>query len=251
MAGNIWFGTTDITETVGSPLYDFTASKNEATRVFEGQFEILLAGKPAIGSTMSGFTAFTVERVQVKNLEGDKGQMTVGLFQAVSMGYLNTGLPIDPIYEIDWVQVDKPLETHPIYKNPSGTYNLTDDDLVDLQTWEQEPDPVLKKAFSYNVNGDTATLGPNAQNIAKKKLKGVTSYLLFIPVLKKTSSGYQPPSTSAAGHVEVPPGFPSVPTGYTFIKTADRGQRTGKNKKWERQEEWTGFDTVDSDLYPT
>jgi hypothetical protein len=249
MAGLVtWIGVTANTEINTSPRRTYTASRNEVTRIFEGKYSTLLAGKPDIGSVMSGYSGYTVERVEVSNVEGTKGQMVIGLAQEISAGFV-TGTTDNSVYEIEWCQVERKIETHPIFAS-GGDLVLTDDDRNDIKAWQDEQEPTLRKAFSYDVNGDTGTLGPNAQEFALKILKGEESYLVFIPVLRKTSQGYAPPSTSTCGKRETPTGFPSVPAGYTFVKTADRGQRTGKASKWERQEEWTGFDNVDADLYP-
>jgi hypothetical protein len=42
---------------------------------------------------------------------------------------------------------------------------------------------------------------------------------------------------------------PSTPAFYQFLKTADRATMTGRHTKWEQQEEWTGADSIDSDIY--
>lgn len=253
----IWVGTTVSQHTVNSPRFSFTASRNDLTLTYEGQYNNLLSERPTIGSGMSGFTGYTVERVDVQNLEGSKGQMTIGLFQDISQGSGGSpAYPIDAIYEIEWLQVEKKLELHPRYVvGGGGAKELTDDDLAELAQWENETNSTYRKAFSYLAipgdDGSIETLSPFAQDFAAKKLKGVDSYLLFIPVLRKTSTGYVPPSVTTCGKIEnpAPYGFPSIPGDYTFMRTADRGQKTGRSGKWERVQEWTGFDDIDTDIY--
>lgn len=241
----IWLGTTANTRTQNQPRYTYTATRNDLIIVEEGQFDYLLAGKPSIGQTLSGISGYTVERVDVINLEGGKGQMTIGMFQAVSGGAASNNSNIDSIFEIDWCQVEKKLEQHPRYRvGAGGAKVLTTSDLASIESWKAETDATERDT-------KRAALSSNAQDFVSKLEKGQDSYLIYIPVLRKTSTSYQPPTTSTCGKRETPPGFPAVPSGYTFLKTADRGQRTGSNRKWERQEEWTGFDFVDPDIYTT
>ena len=76
------------------------------------------------------------------------------------------------------------------------------------------------------------------------------------PVLRRTQLRRGNVSGASAGRIEDPPvDFGTLPrqsTGSDFVwfKTADRSVRAGKHGKWQRIEEWTGFDTVDTDLYP-
>jgi hypothetical protein len=240
-----WYGSTANTRTQNQPRYSFSASENKLIIVEEGVFDNLLSIRPTIGSTLSGFSGYFIERVEVNKMEGGKGQMTIGLFQNISGGAATTPSGADAIYEIDWCQVEKRLEQHPRYRvGAAGAKVLTTSDLSSIEDWKSTTDATERDT-------KRAALTANAQDFVSKLEKGQDSYLIYIPVLRKTSTTYTPPSTSTCGKRETPPGFPAVPSGYTFLKTADRGQRTGQNRKWERQEEWTGFDFVDPDIYTT
>ena len=42
-----------------------------------------------------------------------------------------------------------------------------------------------------------------------------------------------------------------LPSGYEWLKTADRTLRHGLRVKYDRTEEWTGADYIDEDVYDT
>ncbi|MDD2706717.1 MAG: hypothetical protein PHV34_01805 [Verrucomicrobiae bacterium] len=146
-----------------------------------------------------------------------------------------------PTYEIEWVAVDKKLLHHPMWQSETG-YPLTEADRDAIAEWESQTS-ATKRAEAY------AKLGENAKVYADKIDLGIESYTVYSPVARKTSCSWEAPTTGYCGKMQTPQA-PSFPTGYVWVKTADRSTRTGRNGKWERVEEWTGAEWVDSDLYP-
>jgi hypothetical protein len=74
---------------------------------------------------------------------------------------------------------------------------------------------------------------------------GIDSVMSFVPVVTKSTPNSTAPTVNACGVRSTPP---VTITGYEWLKTADR--RTKRNNRWSREEEWTGFERLDSALYP-
>lgn len=249
-----WRGSTEITEHPESPEWDFNNDDEVCTKTFEGPYALLLSKRPAIGSALEGVPAgFTVDRVKIKRHKSTKGTMTIILTHSPSSSPDAGEEP--PKYEVEWVEVQKPVEQHPIFH--SGEFSLSIQDWTDVAAWEDEPDAALRREFMYKgADGDDVILGTPARKLAEKKAHGTTSYMVFPPVLRRTQARRTNVSSSAAGGRQDPPEefgtLPKQPNGsaYVWFKTADRSVRAGKNGKWQRVEEWTGFDHIDEDLYP-
>lgn len=229
-------GDLSIKEQPGSPEIRMTREGRIVTRVFQGTTADLAAFAPDYGADMDGYKVR--EWTLKTNVNGGLSTLTIHLDN------LSTS---DPEYEVEWVEVQKDLLTHPRY-NSGGTKPLSDDDRTALEIWRNEPRWSLKKAFQYDDNGTIRTLSSNAQDFAKKILAGTDSYVVYAPVVRKKSYSITRPPTGQCGTRQTPPALSGYPPGYQWIKTGDRRLYTGG--RWERYEEWTGVDRVDNDIYP-
>jgi len=155
-------------------------------------------------------------------------------------------------HEIDWATVQRSLYEHPEFAD-GGSYSLTDEDRAALKNWERMSDVTYKKDFIYATNPDTwtggssgtSTLSTNAQMLAKGLLKGIEYWEDYVPIARKTGTySGGPPPEGEAGSKETPSGFPNLPTGYEWMKTADRSLKSGGQTKWQRSQEWTGAITI-------
>lgn len=163
-----------------------------------------------------------------------------------------TGTLGEIVHEIDWNTVHRSLYEHPKFAE-GGEFALADEDRIALKNWERMPDAGYKEDFIYATNPDTweggasgtGTLSANAQELAKGILIGIDHWEDFAPVARKTSTySGGPPPEGDAGLKETPTGFPNLPDGYEWVKTADRSVKSGGQTKWRRSEEWTGSDKV-------
>jgi hypothetical protein len=252
MATARWRGSRALTETPDSPDWDFSGEAVTCTRIFEGPYDVCLASRPQRGVSMTGYTGLVVDSAKVKKAPGGKGRLTVTAFaKAPSSSVFD--MPEEK-FEIDWVEVQRALITNPDFDG--GTHSLTHEDKIAIQQWEDCPDSEVKTDYAYYTDNDKREpegglyLSANAQVYVDKRLKGVDSWVEYMPVCRKTSLTVAQPSESAAGFINDPDGFGSgLPSGFEWLKTADRSSRTGKHGKWERSEEWTGAVEVDHDLY--
>lgn len=172
-------------------------------------------------------------------------------------GGLISGVVQETAYEIEWVNISRSLYEHPKFRNGgSGTYELDETSLMEIRAWEEEKDSEQKALFRFwqkdKYGNPTATLialtTPSAKKFAQYLSIGVDSYDDYAPVARKsTTYAGGPPPTSDAGAKETPTGFPNLPTGWEWVKTADRSLRSGSQTRWVRTEEWTGAKKVLAD----
>ena len=224
--------------------------------VRRGSYAQLEAAKPAIGTLISTQGAsMNVLSTNLRKERGELGTLTIVLGDKDRSGEGVVPLTVrEETIELDYTLMEKPIESHPLFKDifvpAGGDFSV----LATIQAWENEQDVVAKGQFMYlapnGVAGTGAylTLSAGAQAFAAKKLAGIESYFLQVPIVRKTSILKRAVKTSKCGSRDTPPEFDDVQD--VWLKTADKMTRTGAKGTWERIEEWTGFDQLDADLYP-
>lgn len=217
---------------------------DSAVAVFTGDYNALKSDIPEKGALVTyEDVQYIAQEVRLRRVRGALGFLTIMLSSAEGAETV----------EIDWSIIEKPLESHPmfddIFRNPDDFTNL-----FILKKWEAEEDPYIKARFLYLENGGVAGTGPYLElppivkKYARKIAAGIDSYMLQVPVVRRTLTVAEMPTSSAAGQREDPPGY--VAARPAWLKTKDSARRSGKRGAWERIEEWTGFDSLDEDLYP-
>lgn len=258
----VWRGSKELIEIGTSPAWDISGDGTTVTRTFQARYQVCLDKRPGRGQTMSGFGNLIVDRVRIQKNPGDKGEMTVTMISPE--GPEGSFDQFEPQHEIEWVQLEKDLRQHPRYVD--GSNALSDEDLNNLDAWENEKDWILRREFKFRSRKTEDTdvgeedpvdeqkteiveLSDNAKDLARKLLRGQETYWVYAPVLRRTRESSQTPATSTSGKIVSPSGFPSVPQNYEWLQTADRGTRSGRQRRWERTEELTGADKWDPDIY--
>jgi hypothetical protein len=246
-------GNTSIRERPDSPEWDYNTQKVTCTRTFEGMYADLLSSMPDIGYNMEGYNPnLLIENVKIKKAVSGKATMTIVLETLVDP-ITNPPAPVQPVYEIEWTQIERPIEQHPFFKllfpDPFGVLpplNATQVNALNaFRLWETSADNASAASTNY------ANLTKGFQALAQKKMRGETSYLIFAPVARITTLTREVVLASACGFVFTDvPGFTELPAGYQWLQTADRSTRTGTYGKWQRVQEWTGAIVWDSNLYP-
>ena len=95
---------------------------------------------------------------------------------------------------------------------------------------------------------ELSDLSETAQKYAEKIAKGIEEFMVQVPVYRKTSTTSDIGNSSGVWARSSPGGH--APSGYVWLKTADNYHRDTKHGRWTHSEEWTGFASLDSDLYP-
>ena len=235
-------GNTSVRERPDSPEWDFTNQKVTCTRTFEGMYADLYAQKPNIDDEMNGYDGLPVVNVKLKKAVSGKTTMTVVLEVEVT--------DAKPQYEVDWSGVEQAVEKHPMFKSlfpdpasPGQWTTAQNTAYNDFIQWENATDSATK-ASNYTK------LTSGFQQLAQIKMRGTTSYIVPAPIARITTLTLSMAGVSACGTVtDSVPDFPELPNGYQWLATADRSTRTGKWGKWQRVQEWTGAQSIDTSLY--
>jgi len=228
-----WRGSVNLHEAPDSPRFEDSDTGARYVRVFHGPYGTCLSQKPTRGSAVAGHPGFKVDSISVEKGPGGKGILTFAMV-------INPITEDLPVYEIEWVESQKDLLTHPIYRQ-GGTRLLNDTDLDQIEDWKSRSSASERTA---KFDG----LSNNAKHAATKLRRGTDSWVAYSPVARVTTIHPSKPNTGGCGTRNAPPAECSV-GGYTYVKTADRLAR--RTRQWERVQEWTGAEYVDPDLYPS
>ena len=233
-----------------------------ATLVYRGDLA-------AVKATAAGFTVgnasnavpsaldisgdpFKVTGIEITGGPGGTGRLTVGLSAAAggSVTVLPTEKAVD--WQLEWTLVERPLEQHPDFAD-LFTSAAT---LGAIEKWKNIQDKYIDYKAQFKVPDDLenptswTALDGNALKFCQKLAKGITAYQVQVPVVRKTETTVNGPGLNASskcGQCEDPPKFSDLAT--DWLKTADSWFKTGQSK-WEHRQEWSGFDSLDPDLYP-
>jgi len=151
-------------------------------------------------------------------------------------------------YEIDWTDVQRTLYEHPVF-SAGGSRELTDDDKAKIESWKTMDNTFYKESFYYYQttpeNGIIEELSTNAKYLAKGILLGIEYWVDKVPIARRTDTWINgPPPAGTAGQKEEPPDFPNLPTGYEWIRDADRALRAGGQNSWSNETSWIGAKKV-------
>lgn len=225
-----------------APHDHFTGGRRESagveetvTFVRQGLYADLKAEMPLRGEKYRGFLVVSSELVPAR---GGMGLLTVKCV---------AGKVAEVQYEVDTAQLEKPLLSHPKFKNVVN----------EVEMWRNAT-PDLRDAFKYvAATGTVRSLSTTGITAAKLILAGVESYLVFTPVARRitTKSGYKPREIwhdvgRNCGKRESPPQILRGMTGGTWkwLKTADRATAAGTGSG-TRTEEWTAAEKWFEELY--
>lgn len=238
-----WKGSSEMKESPDSPEYSQTKDGIVHTRTFHGSFTTLVANAPQRFQTMTGSpSSILVDTVRITKGKGGTATMVVTLVSAPTSSPEDGSFPVTGVstVEVEWVQTQKRLETHPRYLT-GGAKHLTDADLDAIEDWKTASNSA-DRATKYSALSD------NAKEFAGKLKRGTDSYVVYSPVIRITTPSRTRPETGKCGF-KSNPRYGLEIEGYEFLKTADRATKQGRT--WIEVEEWTGAVKVDTDLYPS
>jgi hypothetical protein len=249
-----WHGSRELLLQPGYPRIVENASGSATELRYHGPFKSAQARKPKYGVKVEGYAGF-VDQTEV--YPDDTGQEGGGFLKIVikdesgSNETLSTDDGTQPVFEVEWIDLNPSILTHPRY-SPGGVDALTEDDLVDIEKWRNEDKASLRKKGQYTgENGAPVPLSANAKKVAWKILRGQETYVCPAPVARLTNNEWTTPKTTEMGKRRSTAPIPNAPGGYQWLSTADKSTRTGANGKWQRVREWTGAKIIDTDLYAT
>lgn len=241
-----WRGSSDLTESPESPVITSNKDGLVYVKTFSGPHAACVAAMPNRFSMAAGVpSSLKVDTIEVKKLPGGKGVLTI-TFNPSPIPDPNMS-ENSSIHEIEWSEVQRPLAQHARFQS-GGATPLDDGDWTDIDGWKAEQDHSLRKDFKYkDKSGTEVTLGDGAIEFCKKLLRGQESYNEYTPIARLTTSSTAKPTTGACGIITSSPPVDGIPTGYKWLKSADRACK--RSRKWDRVQEWTGTWWWDTDIY--
>ena len=241
----------------GFPKESLDENSYRNTIEYVGKYSDIQAANCRVGIQWGDYPG-RVQSAVAEPIEGtDRAILTVIVerkFEQADYPGSNTGTKTETNEEIDWVDVQRSLYEHPAFQvGGGGAYELTNEDVAAIKAWEKNPNPEYKKIYTYSKDGyktgvsaSSPTLTTNAKMFARGLESGLEYWVDKAPVVRLSEiySGGPPPEGSA-GQKEDPTGIlGDIPAGYEWIRTADRGVRTGGQTKWKRSIEWVGAKKV-------
>src|SRR5580658_8865408 len=107
----VWVGSKQFTETPDSPRFDYDATRLTVTRYYEGPLDGASSAQPAQGTAFQDMpAAVLVTKVSIIPKPGGIARIEV---IAECQGPSQTN-PAAPTYEVEWVEVDRPLLMNPL-----------------------------------------------------------------------------------------------------------------------------------------
>jgi len=241
----IWQAPTTWTEQPGSPDWKRNYITN-VDRVFKGQYKQMITVLPVQGMFMQDLGQnYRVDTVQLiaEQIDG------IGTLR---LSLSDWATQMNPIYECDWTEQQRPLIAHPRYASV-GAKALTTTDVRHIAAWKNSC-VASQLALKYDITDATGAvtsspaLSSNAQDYAAKCLSNGETYRVWLPVVRSKTYQYNPAFATPGGKsVGAPPGAPG---GYYWVRGPMRP--IWLRKYWELQTEYMGFDSpIDTSIYPT
>ncbi len=276
MSENIWIGPLTQFETEGSPHWENTREKQQATLTYSGPYNVLVANMPLWGQTLAGFSpALTVEKSDCVLQSGGSGLLTIIISQSLGSTRYRRGR----------VEIQKRLETHPRYIATAGQPGAYWSNSKEMMMWlaqalndEQAATPQDEYAdgtanpfwdtfhATYpNTPASTGNAGdktwkptyylalvlgqPGLLELYNKIKSGEDSYAIGVPTVEEETVNGSDPGSQSIYTLEAPPSGSNYPSGYVWMKTADEAEQVGNQNAWMRRRKWMGFDRVDVEVY--
>jgi len=256
---SVWRGTKELT--FGKAHVETTASKLIVTTEVNGPYVKCLAKQPAIGQAITGFAAaLRVTASKVTELDGGAGRIDITLEAALDDSGQSPDAIGEPTYEIEYGELEKPLETHrlcgklkpnrPRYKD--GENNPAEGKQRTWEDWQSLDDNDYDgTGHPLKPAGNTETLWTREQYKSLKE-KGQDSYVVAAPIIRRTTIHLRKPDDigAATGKRQNPPAaanFANV-TGFDWLAGPDRC--TKSKRTFTRSSEWIGAEEWSELTYP-
>ncbi len=233
-----------------------------ATLVYRGNLTELktTAGGFTVGETTTAVPSdldisgdpFKVTGVEITGGPGGTGRLTVGLSAAAGGAVTVQPTEKGVDWQLDWTLVERSLEEHPDF----AALFTSAATLCAIEKWKNIKEKYIDYKFQFKVPDDIekptawTSLTGKALEFCQKLAKGTIAYQVQVPVVRKIETTVNGPghnASSRCGMSEAPPKFSDLAD--AWLKTADSWSKTGQSK-WEHRQEWSGFDSLDTDLYP-
>ena len=202
-------------------------AKRRHVMVIRGVAASVKAAIPAIGSTVTigGVSCKVVSTDYQPDRNGASATLTINGSKAKG-----DSADEEVTWEVEMAQIEKSIVSHPKYAAYADA----------VQAWRDDP------------STDTSGYASDALECIDKLKRGVESYIVFAPVIRKTTVT-DDSVTVGAGLGKIVSTAPTPPEvtvsgSWDWLKTRDSVSVDGDNLV-RRVEEWTGADEWDADIY--
>jgi hypothetical protein len=200
---------------------------------------------------------FIVVNSKLKKMPGGKAMLLV----TVESTYIDPRYeeipPGEYTIELDWVRQDVAIERHPHFSSEGLC------DKADVRQYFDDPDPTKRAALYESFPENTGEPGAgqgSGRYLIDLKLRGIESYAVYAPVVRRTldrstpvtntNCGYVIAASSLANFLKAPVPLANADgQNWVYLQSGARSVRTGRNKRWQRIEEWTGGIGLPSNIY--
>lgn len=203
-----------------------------------------------VGSDLGGdYAGIPVERYDMEELDGGQSRVTVYLsiqFSDAGLTFASIG---DPVYEIEWQELNKPLESHQrCGKLKPGRPKIGTGPEAKQRTWEDWQD---LEPTDYDASGSSKWSLVEYKGLRER---GTDSFNIAFPVVRRTIYYYRAPIGVGVGcfEPESPPGEAGAPSSaggfdLSYLKGTEKVSREGRLRTLTT--EWIGAWVIDSLIY--
>lgn len=234
-------GNTDPRQVFDSGDISVAAGEIQRTVKWEGIYADLEASIPASGDTWNEDTSYEVLTARLTRKRGTLGVLTIVYVKQSGLETIESASNL--VIEIDWIREEMPFQLK-MY--------VPGQDMADVMALIEDFVNERTASDRATIKADIIALGAVAERMLALRMCGITSYTIYRPIVRKTSDSILRPSilgTNLNKRQAPQIGTVSYPTSgdlngaftWTYIKEMDRASRTGRNKKWQRTEEWHGY----------
>jgi hypothetical protein len=246
--GTLWRGTQALQQ--GKSSWDITATKQVCNTSYNGPYAQCIALKPALQATIAEFPGANVTQVKVVELDGGAGRIDITLESQLDPSQFGSDPLGPPVFELAFQEVQKPLEVHPCcgILKPARPINPYVNKIVTWEDWWALTDA------DYDSTGTGSGIWASVPKWSlatykAKKEKGEDSYVVYAPIIKRTTIHLYPPGDvgDASGKIQSPPSNPFGVDEWQYLAGPD--QVTQQKRTFTRVSEWHGAEYVDSEIY--
>lgn len=187
---------------------------------------------------------FSFSEARLRSVKkGLRGELTASYVLTASEGEEEGDPDVEDeiLWDVESMQVQSAILAKPELSGYAEAVSL----------WQMS-DPEMKRAWKYvDGAGNEYELSGQGLDAAKLLAKGVTGYLQFYPVIRKTTRSKNKPAVVCANLMKVgnPAGCPLTVSGaWQWLATADNCSQQSDGT-WRRVQMWTGAEEWDELLY--
>ena len=273
-----WRGVAEATERPDSYEYNDNEGGESLILRYDGPYTAVYAGKPSKGSTVADlaggpFATWLVTDISLKRAGGEIGTLTLTLKTPAGAGSED-----DSSFEaeVDQSQMELAVESHPEFHEgstsyptwhldaPVTLYTLDDDGLPTETPSEDVRDVDVplglvwqlmktlpftdRRTLYYRVPEEARAI---LDELTEYEYSGVTSYLVFPPVVRLRQRRGTIPAEDALGTVtSTVPGFSSAPGGWQYLRAGQRALKPGRGSPYDVETIFTGARAWLERFYP-